>query len=459
MIDPSNPINASATRATIAPLGSYARTTPLPLSSIQRWWWELERVTGPTEHPLRTFPLRGSLDNDELEHSLNEVIRRHEILRTRFASQHADAIPQVQPPDVFKLARVDLSAQLVAERREALRELLLNYRRTRFQLDGGELFRACVARMADDEHVLIVSAHHIIMDAWSFGILLHELGVIYGCRRAQRPSTLPQPRVQYADFAIWESHWLRSAGRADPHSYWDERLANVAPLQLQTDEPRPGGERALPEGLMEFSLPAQAAADFRQMSQRAGTTMSIALMGVFGLLVARWAGRSDVALGCYLSGRSPPGVEGVIGCFACNRPLLLDIDLDDSVECYFQQVRSAGIRTHDLSKPVGMRIAWATALHRVIGNYWKSTGANVPPRESPQDDEPKTVHHDLALHMSDSGAEITVSVSYAAPLFGAERIAAFAASFTRLVQTIPSDTQRTLSALLESCDTFGARTL
>jgi len=438
--------NASGRRPQrLLPLGTYPYPTPLPLSYMQRWWWELEQVAGSTGQPLLAIPMTGPMKLVALESTLTEILRRHAALRTRFIAQGSTAVPIVDAPTGVSLAIEDYSALGREEGVAKATELADRYRLLPFELNGGSLFRTCLVRLADDFHLLLIGIHHAIFDAWSGAILRWELKVLYQAYLLGKASPLPEPRIQLCDLAIWERHWIEAHDRPNPYAYWELRLAGVQPMKLPTDWPRRPGVRNSPEAMTAIELPSETASALRQMSRTHGATVQTSLLAIYSMLLARWTGRADVLIGSYTACRIPPGVGQLIGCLAANRPVYATVAPELSFATHLHRVRSAYSETLDLKNPVSFRISWQTRLHGVVANLWKSTQA---PAESAREfqGKPAIIHHDLALALLETPDFIRGSVSYPADLFAPATIAAFCRDFTIAAHAVAHDPQLTVAA-------------
>jgi hypothetical protein len=220
-------------------VGSASRPADLPLSFAQERLWFLEQLEslGSAYNLGDAFQLFGSLNADALELSLRELVRRHESLRTRFESVSGRGVQRIGNPDDFRLERPDASSlpDGAADRAEWIRAELSRP----FDLSKGA-FRVGLVTVSEQEHLLLVTMHHMITDGWSFAILFRELGALYTAYLRNELSPLPPLEVQYADFALWQLQWLQGEVLERQISYWREQLADMpGALELPTDHPRP----------------------------------------------------------------------------------------------------------------------------------------------------------------------------------------------------------------------------
>jgi hypothetical protein len=249
-------------------------------------------------------------------------VRRHESLRTTFASLRGRPVQVVAPPRPWTLPRVDLSA--LAHSEEELERLAEEEARRPFDLACGPLFRAALVRLSAERHALFVSMHHIVSDGWSLGVLVREIGELYRAAVAGRPDPLPPLPVQYADFARWQREWLEGEA-VEPHvAYWRGQLGDGPPaLQLTTDRPR------LPVQTFRgahhhWNLEPELREELVRLGAQAGVTRFMTLLSVFSTLLHRMSGQDDFCVGTYIANRNRAETEGLIGFFVNNLALRVE---------------------------------------------------------------------------------------------------------------------------------------
>src|SRR5919112_159531 len=227
----------------IALLGQRARYASCSFAQQLMWLADQIEPGTPTYNTSKDERLTGRLDPRALERSLEEIVRRHETLRTTFTAVDGSPVQVIAPASATPttLPLIDLSGLPQAEREAEARRLAREEARRPFDLERGPLFRAKLLRLGEQEHVLLVTMHHIVSDGWSTGIIWRELGSLYNTFSSREPTSSPLPElpIQYADYAIWQREWLRGEVLAEQLDYWKLQLAGVAPLQLPTDRPRP----------------------------------------------------------------------------------------------------------------------------------------------------------------------------------------------------------------------------
>ena len=342
---------ALAGRELVAPpLRPVGREGPLPLSFAQQRLWFIDQLDpdSPAYNIPAAFRMTGRLNRAALASGLAAIVHRHEALRTSFADVGdvgdiggaAGVARQVIAPEApFSLPSIDLSALPAAPRQLELARLVRAAARQPFDLARGPLLRARLVRLAEGEQVLLFAMHHIVSDGWSLGVLVRELDTLYRAFVAGRPSPLPPLPVQYADFALWQRHYLNPEVMAAEVAWWRERLAGVPPvLELPADRPRP----ALPSlrgAALSFALPAGLRAGCAALARASGATRFMTFLALFETLLARLSGQGTVAVGSPIANRTRLETEGLIGFFVNTLVLATDLSGDPSFRTVLGRVR------------------------------------------------------------------------------------------------------------------------
>ncbi|MGZ3461589.1 MAG: condensation domain-containing protein, partial [Archangium sp.] len=326
----------------LPPLVPAPRSGPLPLSFAQQRLWFLDQLE--PESPLYNLPaairLEGTLDLAALRHGFQELVRRHESLRTTFRSEAGQPLQVISPSLSLPLEVVDLSG-LPCEQREAeLRRLAQEDAQRPFNLSTGPLLRTHLLRLSDSEHVLLLNLHHIISDGWSTGVLVRELAALYEAHLQGNSAPLPELMVQYADYAVWQRQW-QSEVLEQQLSYWKQQLAGVPQaLELPTDKPRPPVQ-----SYRGAQFPVQLSKDLSEalkaFCQREGVTPFMALLASFQLLLSRYSSQDDVSVGAPIAGRQHAELEGLIGFFVNTLVLRARFAAVSSFRALLHQVRES----------------------------------------------------------------------------------------------------------------------
>ena len=301
------------------PLRSVERVGPLPLSFAQERLWFLDQLDpGSAVYNIPVaLRLRGRLEVAVLEASLREIVCRHESLRTTFTTIEGAPVQVIAPaPRAVPLAipRIDLGELPPGRRESELRELALAEASRPFDLTRGPLLRAALLRLTEGEQIALLTMHHIVSDGWSMDVLIRELSVLYSNGLAGQPSPLPEPGLQYADFAVWQRSYLAGEVLASELAYWREALAGLATLDLPTDRPRQPVRKGR-GAICGFSLPEGLSGELKRQGQAGGMTLFMTLLAGFTALLSRYTGQGDVAVGTPVASRDRVEIEGLIGFF------------------------------------------------------------------------------------------------------------------------------------------------
>ncbi len=306
------------------------RTEPLPLSFAQQRLWFLHQFEphGSAYNIPTAVSLEGALDVARLEHSLSEIVRRHEVLRTRFVSIDGQPRQVIEPAVSIPVPCIDLSARSRDEREQEVRQLTAEEAHRPFDLAQGPLIRACLLRSDDTEHVLSLTLHHIVADGWSTGILVKELTILYRAFTEGKPSPLPELPIQYADFACWQRQWLQGDVLNAQLAYWRAQL-HGAPAVLELPAARPRPAQASGRGALHtFVLPSELTGALHAVCRAQQVTLFILLLAAFKVLLYRYSGQGELCVGTPIANRQRIEIEGLIGFFA--NTLVLRSDLSDN---------------------------------------------------------------------------------------------------------------------------------
>ncbi|NTX35800.1 amino acid adenylation domain-containing protein, partial [Myxococcus sp. CA033] len=296
------------------PLQPVSRSGELPLSFAQQRLWFLDKLE--PDSPFYNMPvglrLEGTLDVPALEHAFTELVRRHEVLRTTFREGPLQIIHPAAP---VPLLRVDLSALPGDEGEAEARRLAREEARRPFDLTRGPLLRATLLRLSESRHVLLLTLHHIVSDGWSVDVLVRESAALYAAFRAGHDSPLPELSIQYADYAAWQRGWLQGEALDAQLSWWREHLQGAPRfLELPTDFPRPAIQ-GFQGATLTRTLPRALATALQALSRREGTTLFMALLAGFDLVLSRYSGQADLVVGTDIANRNRVETEGLIGFF------------------------------------------------------------------------------------------------------------------------------------------------
>ncbi|HEY0603111.1 MAG TPA: amino acid adenylation domain-containing protein [Herpetosiphonaceae bacterium] len=316
-------------------------TAPIPLSLAQERMWFLDQWDpgNPASNIPFAVRLKGRLSIAAVEQSLNEIVRRHESLRTTFRVVHDQPRQIVAPSLSIPLPLIDLRSLPPAERAAEVQRLSLEHAQHRFDVTAGPLLRADLVRLTDQEHVFLLNIHHAVFDAWSVGLFLRELTVLYNAAVNNQPSPLPELPIQYGDFAIWQRAWLQGQLLQDQLAYWKRQLGGSLPvLELPGDHPRP---RLLTHhgAFINYHLPADIREQVLAVSEAEGTTLFMTLFAAFQILLYRYTGHEDIITGSVIANRDFVDIEPLMGFFLNTLPLRSDLSGDPTVRAFLHRTR------------------------------------------------------------------------------------------------------------------------
>ncbi|MFD7432651.1 amino acid adenylation domain-containing protein [Streptomyces sp. NPDC059818] len=323
---------------------------PLPLSFAQRRLWFLDQLEPGRAEYLIPMGLRisGQLDVPALEASLSALVARHEVLRTRFVTD-GDGTPGqiVDEPRPLPLAVHDLRSVTDAGAREEAAIAFVDTEGFRpVDLATGPMVRALLVRLDEEDHLLSLTIHHIAFDGWSAGVLSRELTTLYTERVTGVAAGLPEPPLQYADFAVWQRAWLTGDVLSEQLDYWRALLAGAAPLELPTDRRRPA-RRSGNGAMLTFGIPAATADGARRLAHDSGASLFMTLLAVFQAVLSRYSGQEDIAVGTPIAGRNRAEIEDMVGFFVNTLVMRTDLSGDPTFTELIDRVKDTALGAYD----------------------------------------------------------------------------------------------------------------
>jgi amino acid adenylation domain-containing protein len=292
------------------------RPANLPLSFAQQRLWFLDQWEPESAAYLLPYAWRliGSLDIEALTASLEQLMARHETLRTSFSVVEGQPVQVIAPAGPVAVPLVDLSALAGSAQAAECHRRIQAEAEQPFDLRAGSLLRTQLLRLGPEEHVLLLTLHHIITDGWSMGLFWQELSAGYAAAVTGQARVLPPLPIQYADFAVWQRQWLQGEVLQQQVRYWQEQLADLTPLALPTDAPRPARQTYRGASLT-FSLPPAVVQGLTALSHQEGVTLFMTLLAAFQVVLAKYTGQEDIAVGSPIANRMQTELEGLIGFF------------------------------------------------------------------------------------------------------------------------------------------------
>jgi amino acid adenylation domain-containing protein len=428
-----------------------------PSFGQERLWFLDQLQPGSTVYNVSdALRINGPLKVAALERSLNEIIRRHDALRTTFSVVEGKLLQIISSSLNLSLPVVDLSNR---EQEDKARRFAGEEARRPFDLARGPLLRATLLRLGEEDHVLLLNMHHIVSDSWSMGVLYRELSVLYETFLNARPSPLPDLPIQYGDLAVWQREWLQREVLEKQLSYWKNQLENFSTLQLPTDRPRPAlqsfrGER------QSIELSEELAQGLKALSRSEGVTLFMTLLAAFQTLLHRYTGQNDVVVGSPIAGRNRAEMKGLIGLFVNTVILRTNVSGNQTFQELLARVRDTALEayTHQdlpfeklveelqpkrsLSHSPLFQVMFV--LQNAPSEALKFGGLSV----SPVSVDSETAEFDLFLSMSESTQGIKASLEYNTDLFDAATIDRMLGHFRVLLKGIVDHPEVPIGTLL-----------
>ena len=318
----------------------------LPASIGQERFWALDRLNpgNPTWSVPVRFRLQGPLDPALLKRAFNRIIQRHEILRTTFTVADGQPAQVVKPSLEIDVPVVDLRQLPKPERDAELDRLSFKEARWRFDLAAGPLFRATLLRVEDNEHVMLVTPHHSVIDYISIGLLSNELGLIYEAYTRGVEPVLPELTIQYGDYAVWQREQAQSPAVQKELAYWKEHLKDLPLLDVPTDHPRQASP-TYEATITSILLPVALTDAIREIGNRESATFFNTVLAALGVLMHQYTGQTDFGAATQVSGRTSVELEPVIGPFINNIVLRLDLSGDPTFPQFLDRVQEIGLQS------------------------------------------------------------------------------------------------------------------
>jgi amino acid adenylation domain-containing protein len=434
------------------------RLQALPLSFAQQRLWffaQMGQAASAAYHIPLGLRLVGRLDEGALQAALDRLVQRHEVLRTSFRTIDGQPVQHIAEGIGFTLARHDLAGLAPPQRQAQIEHWSRVEAQQPFDLEAGQPIRGRLLRLEDEEHVLLLTLHHIASDGWSMGVLTGELGALYRAYAhdgvAHQADPLPALPLQYADYAVWQRRWLGGEVLQRQLAYWQEQLGGAPEvIALPTDRPRPAVQDFAGQRL-DFELDGALSEALKALSRKHGTTLYMTLLAAWGALLGRLAGQKEVVIGSPVANRTRAEVEPLIGFFVNTLALRLDLGKSPSVGDLLAQVRQRVLQAQghqdvpfeqvvEALKPVRnlahspvfqVMFAWQHAL----GQAPELGGLDL---QALPDDYP-SAHFDLTLTLQEEDGRIVGDVEYASALYERGTVERWLGYLKALLQGMVSD--------------------
>lgn len=431
------------------PIVKVPKDGKLPLSFAQQRLWFLDQLEpgNPFYNIGRALRLKGKLDRVALFDSLNQILSRHESLRTVFGADEGTPFQRIVGFDQFEVAEVDLRS-LPDDKKEdtAAQEAAVEVNQP-FDLTTGPLLRARLIRLADDDHVLVLTMHHIAADEWSLAILFRELTALYELRASGKDGTLAELPIQCADYAVWQRQWLQGEAEEKLVSYWRKQLQGAPTiLNLPTDKP----QTATPgfRGAYELLGTSPAVRDgIRRLSRKYGATLFMTCLAAFQILLSRFTGQQDLLIGTDVANRNRVETEGLIGFFTNLLPLRGQLNNDLTFDGLLAQVREVSLEAYAHQDLPFAKLVEEIRPERAMGRnplvqvllvmQNPAAAAELKDLEVSRYDLPlETSRFDLVLFLAEREEGLTGFWLYNADLFEATTIAGLSRNYEQLLAQI-----------------------
>ncbi|NDJ21055.1 amino acid adenylation domain-containing protein [Nostoc sp. B(2019)] len=438
-----------------------SRSQELPLSYAQQRLWFLDQLepNSPFYNIAAAVRLEGQLNVEALQQSFNEIISRHEALRTNFQTIEGQAIAVISEAmslilPVFDISELPLNQQEAEVKKQASQEA-----QKPFDLKGDLLLRVKLLRLGQEEHIILLTMHHIVSDGWSIDVLLRELATLYQAFCNGQPSPLPTLPIQYVDFAAWQRKWLQGEVLKTQISYWLKHLNNAPKvLELPTDYPRPAIQ-TFRGSTYSFKLSDKLSFSLNKFSQQQGSTLFMTLLAAFQTLLWRYTGSEDIVIGSPIANRNRAEIEGLIGFFVNTLVLRTNLAGNPSFEELLKRVREVALGAYahqdlpfellveelqpqrDLSHTPLFQVMFV--LQNAPMSALELPGLTLSPLESNSD----SAKLDLTLYMTETVDGLIGSLEYNTDLFEESSIQRMVAHLQTLLAGVVANPQQRLSEL------------
>jgi amino acid adenylation domain-containing protein/non-ribosomal peptide synthase protein (TIGR01720 family) len=312
----------------------------LPMSYAQQRLWFIDQLqSGSASYNISAaLRLKGSLDVEALRMSFDEIVRRHEVLRTTFITEDGQGRQVINQHQRWELATISLEPLSREEQEEVIRARFKGDAHTSFDLINGPLLRTRLIRLSSTEHVMIVTMHHVIADGWSMGVFIREMALLYDAFTQDKQSPLTDLKIQYADYSLWQREWLSGERLERQLSYWKTRLDGVPVLELPTDFPRPP-VHSYQGANLHFRLDVETSRALNELAKKQGVTLFMVLFAALQTLLHRYSGQDDVCVGTPIAGRVRPELEHLIGCFVNTLAIRSDLSGNPTFTSLLKQIQ------------------------------------------------------------------------------------------------------------------------
>ena len=443
------------------PMVRVTREQELPLSFAQQRLWFLNQLE--PNNPFYNIPqglrMRGTLDIAALKKSLDEIVRRHEVLRTTYRIEGGRLAQAISPAHQVFLEEISLAELDPAERDSSARELMDEEARRPFDLEKGPVMRARLLRLSPDEHILVLNTHHIASDGWSMGIFVRELTELYTAFVQGKPSPLAELSIQYGDFAVWQRAWVSGDVLEGHLAYWRKQLEGApTSIELPADRPRPKTQSF--RGAKEFIvLPPESLLAIQKMCRQEGVTLYMAVLAAFQMLLFRYTGQDDVVLGSPIANRNYAETENLIGFFVNALTMRTRLSGDPTFRELLARVREVALGAYahqdlpferlveefDPDRSLGYNPLFQVLFVLQNAPKYALTLPGLELEWLPVYN--RTAKFDIALHVAEQSAGLTCMMEFNTDLFDSSTILRMLGHLQTLLEAAAANPDRRISAL------------
>jgi amino acid adenylation domain-containing protein/non-ribosomal peptide synthase protein (TIGR01720 family) len=430
----------------------------LPLSYNQEGLWFVDQLEGSiSSHLPSILTLTGKLDKEALNFALKTVVDRHEVLRTVILTEEGTGYQQIGNIAGWHLDTIDAAEYLDDKRgQEKLLEELIN---KPFDLSKDYMLRAHLLALAEEQHLLLITMHHIASDGWSASILVRELIELYESYLQNRSPRLKNLEIQYSDYAVWQRNYLTKEVLEKKLDYWKNKLDGVEQLQLPTDYPRPAVW--VPTGAIKsFSIDKELSDQLQLLSQKQGCTLFMTLLAAFKVLMYRYSGQQDICIGTSLAGRQQKETEDLIGFFINIVALRSNVNGGTPFQQLLQSVKQTTLEAFEYQEVSFGKVVEAVVRERDLSRnslcqamFVLLNTPDVPELRlgdlvlSLSGYEKTTAQYDIIVRMTETGSGLTGTIQYCTALYNEETISRIVDNFKVLLRSVVSHPQNIVDGL------------
>jgi amino acid adenylation domain-containing protein/non-ribosomal peptide synthase protein (TIGR01720 family) len=445
----------------VSAIAQVSRSANLPLSFAQQRLWFLHQLDpNDTSYTIpAAVRIQGVLNTTALEQSLNEIVQRHEILRTQFVAIAGHPTQVIIPTVTIPLIQVNLQALSPSQQDAEVQKLALQETQHSFDLSQAPLLRSTLLQLADNDFVLLLTMHHIISDGWSIGILIQEIVQLYTAFTQGQCSPLATLPIQYGDFAAWQRQWLQGEVLESQLAYWKQQLTGELPtLELPSDRPRPAVQ-SFQGATRSLQLPLDLSTALKTFSQEQGTTLFITLLTAFKTLLHRYTQQEDILVGSPISNRNRAELEGLIGCFVNTLVFRTNLSGNSSFQTVLKRVREVALCAYAHQDVPFEKLVDELQPERDLSHnplfqvMFVLQNAPMPDLELPDltvstlDIDSKTSTFDLTLTVIETPIGLSCSCEYNTDLFETATINRMLRQFQTLLESIIINPKQSISDL------------